>query len=169
MLNQKANNEEKVSYRVVVVTGGITHPVLGAIPAKGCFPLPLTKTGTISTTNTDATKPGKTVLGVGTLFQSEIQVDDYLADSNGVLRRVVYIFSDTMLEIEAKFPTQLSAAAVKISRKSNFKMIAAKSTGSVDATALQEQVFPVGETFLNGGSPVSYDVTAGQISFQLDE
>lgn len=168
MLNQKANNEEVISLRVVVVAGGITHPVLGAIPAKGCFPLPVTKTGTITTTNTDAADPGKIVTGTGTLFLTEVYPNDYLVDSNGICRRVLEVRSNTVIKIEAKFPTALTGAVVKVAKKSFFKMIFAKSTGAADATALQEQTFVVGETFLNGGSPVSYDVTAGQISFQLD-
>lgn len=169
MLNQKITNEEKVSYRVVVVAGGITHPILGVIPAQGCFPLPVTKTGTMSTTNTDVTDPGLIVTGVGTKFLTEINVHDNLVNSIGQLRRVLEVRSDTMIKLEAKFPSSLAGVAVKVARKSFYKMIYAKSTGAADATALQEQAFIVGETFLNGGSPVSYDVTAGQISFQLDE
>lgn len=170
MLNQKAVNEERECYRIVVAAGGITHPVLGAIPAQGCFPLPLTGTGTIFTDITGSSTAGKRVLGTNTLFLSEVQLHDYLADSGGRIRKVVRIYSDTQIELEAAFPVQLGAGtALKIVRKSEQKMIYAKSVGTVDAT-LNEQAFLVNETFLNGGAPVSYDVTttSTKISFQID-
>lgn len=178
MLNQKANNEEKFSFRVKVTSAGsTTHPVLGVIPNKGCFPIPVLGTGTISTTNTDATDPGLIVTGVGTLFQTgnarlKPQPGDYIAsDSAGsTIRRIMEVRSDTVIKIEAKFVTALTGATFYIVKKSFYKMIYAKSTGTADAI-LQEQGFAQGNTFLNGGSPVQYDASASNaaIEFQLDE
>lgn len=178
MLNQKITNEEKESFRVKVTSAGsTTHPVLGVIPNKGCFPIPVLGTGTISTTNTDAADPGLIVTGVGTLFMTgtaaiKPQVGDYIAsDSAGAtIRRIMEIRSDTQIKIEAKFVTQLAAASFYIVKKSFYKMIYAKSTGTADAI-LQEQGFAQGNTFLNGGSPVQYDASTANaaIEFQLDE
>lgn len=176
MLNQKANNEEKVSHRIVVTVAGSTvHPVLGTIPNKGCLPIPIQGTGTITTVNAD-TSGGKMVTGTGTAFITGIepipQVGDYLASdaAGSTVRRIMRIDSDTRITLEAKFVTQLTAANLYIVRKSTYKMIYAKSTGTADAV-LQEQPFIVAETFMNGGSPVSYDASAAnnKISFQLDE
>ena len=185
MLNQKANNEEKISYRVECLQAGTTHPVLGAIPNAGCFPIPIQGTGTIITDNSDTTTygVGKLVTGTGTLFTqdgfasgggasvSKVQPGDYIASSvsGAIIRRVMLVLDDTHLVLEAKFPSSYSGN-LYIVRRAFYKMIYAKSVGSATAK-LQEVDFLVNETFLNGGSPVSYDcsTSGAQIMFQLDE
>lgn len=159
--------QETEVYRVVVGPGGSTHPILGTIPEKGSFPMKTVKTGTITTENAGATV-GLIVSGVGTLFNSELDQGDYLTNADGVLRRIKFIFSDTLLELEAKFPASLAAAAVNWVPKAFYKYILAESTGTANAV-LQEQAFAFGTRWLDEGAPVSYDVStaSSQISFTL--
>lgn len=176
-MNQAVSDLEIASYRVVVGNNTITtHPVLGAIPVKGCFPLPVTKTGTISTDNAGATV-GLVVIGVGTQFKFQIDdktyrvaVGDYLADSNGVVRRVTEVNSDTMLKINAKFPSSLSAAALKVVKQNKYRWFTASSTGTA-AAILNEQNFAINDKWLNDGTPFSYDVSTvnSEISFNISE
>ncbi len=168
-------NDEVQVYRVAIVPGGITHPILGAIPDKGCIPLPVTKTGTISTDNTDSTS-GCIVRGTGTLFLdatstteqgSDFQKNRFLANADGVLRRIKEVNSNIMITLVNPFPASLVAAAVKlVTLKPGY--IVAKSVGTADAI-LQEQDFVVGEVYVGEGSPVSYDVSAAnsQIDFSI--
>lgn len=168
-------NEELYNYRVVVGNNTpTTHPVLGTIPVKGCFPLPLTMTGTITTENTGGGLTlGLVVFGVSTLFltggvTAKVEVGDFLANSNGVIRRITSIESNTVLHINAKFPSSLSGAAVKLVRKNSFRWILASSTGTAAAT-LNEQGFAVNDKWFDDGAPVSYDVStaSSEISFTL--
>ena len=181
MFNQGAINPETQSYRIAMVPGGITHPVLGALPDIGSLPVPLAGTGTVTTNNTDPTG-GTFVTGVGTTFKNdpngpgpgkihgEIFPGDYLAVNSAgqFLRRITKVLSDTQLVIEAKFPSSLSGNFY-IVRKNPYKMIAARGIGSV-ASQLQEQSFATNETFSNGGSPVTYNCqnTNNAINFQID-
>lgn len=181
MLNQGALNAEKETYRIYLGGAGITHPVLGAIPSQGSLPPPQQGTGTVSTVNLDPTN-GQLVTGVGTLFTNDTQVGsqtkftgqvepgDYIAvNANGqFLRRIIQLIDDTHLKIEAPFPSSLNGNFY-IVKKARYKMIYAKSVGTGNAI-LQEQTFVSGETFLNGGAPVTYDVTGSNaaISFQID-
>ncbi len=175
MVNQTIFHDEVEVYRVAIVAGGITHPILGPIPDKGSIPLPVTKDGTITTDNTDSSG-GKTVRGTGTLFQSDtgttkagsdFQPGRFLVSSTGLCRRIKSITSDTLLELVNPFPASVSAITCKLV---TFKpgMITAKSVGTADAI-MQEQDFVVGESFVGGGSPLSYDVSAAnsQIDFSI--
>lgn len=160
MLNQNLVNNEYLVERIVP---GTTHPYLGAIPAIGCIPLPETLTGTISTDNLGTTA-GKIVLGVGTIFFTEVLPGDFIYRA-GALRKVKYVFSNTMLEIEQAFPASLSGAALTVPKKNLYKMITSKSSHASDAAVLQEAAFAAGESLVSGGTPLSYDTTTGSIEF----
>lgn len=160
MLNQNLTNNEYLVERIVP---GTTHPYLGAIPAIGCIPLPITLTGTISTDNA-GTSAGKTVLGVGTLFETEVYPGDFIYRS-GALRKVLSVTSNTMLQLEQKFPASLSAVALTVPKKNLYKMITARSTHATEAAVLQEAAFATGAATVSGGTPLSYDVTTGDIEF----
>lgn len=169
------NPQIQEEFQVVLKPGGITHPVLGAFAETGSIPKPVVKTGTIETDNAGATA-GVKVLGDGTLFTSELEEGGFLADADGVVRRIKFILSDTMLELNAKFPTSLSAEDVNYIPKNKYKKIFAQSTGTVAAT-LQEQDFALNATFetpLDGGQgaqPISYDVSTAdtQITVQISQ
>lgn len=153
--------EEFQVHRVVVGNNTpTTHPTLGTIPVKGSWPLPVTKTGTITTDNSGGAPAlaGKLVVGSGTLFKSELNEGDYLSDAAGAIRRIKFIYSDIMLELDAKFPSSLSAAAVKLVKKNAYRSILVESTGTATAT-LNEQSFKQNSKMFDDGAPISYDVS----------
>lgn len=152
-------NISNLVHKVERIVPGTTHPYLGAIPTKGTIPLAETLTGTISTDNA-GTSAGLIVLGTDTIFLTELNVGDFLYDGDAAIRKILYIFSDTMLQIEEKFPADLSDDDVLRPKNQFYKQIIAKSTGTVDAE-LQEAVFRVGEDVVLGGSPVAYDCSVG--------
>lgn len=177
-MNWRPNLERRVDRVVVGNNTPTTHPTLGTIPVKGCFPQPLTLTGTLVTDNAGTTA-GLLVLGTGTFFitgnaagtgKPVVEVGDFIADANFVLRRVESIQSDTMLTLEYKFPANLAAAVFYLVKKNFYRFIRAKSTGTANPT-LQEQTFKQLDIFDNDGTPVSYDVTtaSSEISFTLSQ
>jgi hypothetical protein len=159
------NNVVKVE-RIVT---GTTHPYLGAIPTKGTIPVAETLTGTITTDNAGSTG-GVIVLGTGTLFFTELYVGDFIYNGDAEIRKIKAIFSDTMLEIEEKFPASLSGAAVKRPKNHYYKTIVATSTGSADAE-LQEAKLEVDKKFEGMGSPLAYDASAvnAEITFECQK
>lgn len=181
MLNAGALNAEKQTYRIYLNGAGITHPILGVIPSQGSIPFPMQGTGTVATVALDPTN-GTLVTGTNTRFLSDPQTGsktkftgavspgDYIAvNVNGqFLRRITQVIDDTHLYIEAPFPSSLNGNFY-IVKRNPYKMIYAKSVGSGNAILL-EQTFVAGETFLNGGAPITYDVTGASaaISFQID-
>lgn len=183
MFNTGALNAEKETIRIFM-NGAITHPILGALPSQGSLPVPQQGTGSVSTLNNDLTN-GTLVTGVGTKFTNDTQTGsktkftgevcegDYLAINSAgqMIRRIVQVKSDTQLVIESAFPSSLAGTNnFYIIKKNQYRMIYAKAVGSANAI-LQEQTFVAGETFLNGGAPITYDVSAGAssaISFQID-
>jgi len=148
-------NVVNLVHKVERIVPGTTHPYLGSIPAKGTIPLAETLTGTIDTDNA-GTSEGLIVMGTDTIFLTELMPGDFLYDGDAAVRKIRYIFSDTMLELEEKFPADLSGDDVLRPKNMFYKQIIAKSTGTVDAE-LQEAVFRVGEDVVLGGSPVAYD------------
>ncbi len=171
MVNQTIFHDETEVFRLAIPTAGVTHPILGAFTSIGCVPAPVSKTGTCVTTNTDATLPGCTVVGTGTQFQSDsdFQKGRFLVHPTlGVARRIKEIISDTVIILTAKFPSNYSGAPLLVTNKP--AMITAKSVGTVDAI-MQEQDFVIGESFIGGGAPISYDVSAtgAQIDFSIHE
>jgi hypothetical protein len=149
-------NISNLVHKVERIVPGTTHPYLGSIPSKGTIPLAETLTGTIETDSSVGDTEGLIVLGTGTIFLTELNIGDFLYDGDAAIRKILYIFSDTMLQIEEKFPADLSADPVLRPKNQFYKQIIAKSTGTVDAE-LQEAVFRVGEDVVLGGSPVAYD------------
>lgn len=147
------------------IVTGTTHPYLGAIPTKGTIPLAETLTGTIVTDNSGSTA-GVIVLGTGTLFLTQLSVGDFLYDNLKSIRKIKAIFSDTMLEIEEKFPASVSAIAVLRPKNQYYKEILATSSGTADAE-LMEGNFPDTAKYIGYGSPLSYDasVSNAQITF----
>ena len=165
---------EHISYRVVIGNNTQTvHPVLGTFPVKGCIPLPVANGGTMSTDNAGSTA-GTVVKGSGTTWLSTLGIrpekGDFLADSNGVCRRIKSVDSDTQITLDAKFPASVSGITVNLVKKNRFRQILAASTGSATAI-LQEQNFASGDRTLNDGTPLSYDVStaSSEISFTLSE
>jgi len=152
-------------FKVERITTGTTHPYLGAIPAKGTIPLPETLTGTITTDNAGASA-GVTVLGVGTIFLTEIYPGDFIYNNDAEVRKVLYVFSDTMLQLEEKFPASVSGIALKRPKNQYYKKIIARSSGTVDAE-LQESNFELGQTLENGGSPLAYDCTTANTQIEF--
>lgn len=170
-MSTRAQSEQQ---RLRVVTG-TTHPILGAIGTKNCLPLPDTKTGTITcnVTTTVGTENKKVVFGTNTLFRTEVFEGDYIYAAD-VVRKVLYITSDTQLILEQPLPTDISGVALKVVRSGKYKIIGASSTGSADAI-YQEAKFEVGQvgTVANeaGLVPVSFDASAAnaEITFELSE
>jgi hypothetical protein len=167
MINETMFHDESAVFRAVT---GSTYNIpnsYGSIlsgssfPVKGTIPVAVTRVGTFKTT-------GKAVRGTGTDFTKMIP-GSYLYNGT-VLRRVDYILSDTLLFLIQAFPSDVSVdTAVKVCDRQYYKMIYAKSTHETDAAILQEAPFRAGDTFLDGGAPVSYDATAGEISFSLHQ
>ncbi len=154
------NNNAKVE-RIVT---GTTHPYLGAIPAIGTIPLLTTLTGTITTDNSGASA-GVTVLGSGTIFKTEIFPGDFIYNNNGAIRKVRYVFSDTMLELEEAFPSSVAAIALKKSKLSYYNLVLVENTGAA-AGILQEGALAAGsKSFIEGGAPVSYNATGTTFEF----
>ena len=168
MFNQNQWHAEKQTFRAI--TGG-AYKLIGpygtiiqgtTLPLKGTIPLSSPKAGTI-------TSQGLNVLGNGTTFKTDVQEEDYL-HANNVVRKVRHVISDTLLVLEQAFPSDISSAhGLRVCRPQVYNAIYAKSTGGTDATALQEVPFADNDTFLNGGAPISYDATAGQIDFTLSQ
>lgn len=155
MLNRTIFHEEKSVYRIVT---GQTHPIFGAIPDKGCIPLPDTKTGTISTDNSDSSG-GKVIRGSGTAFTTELIAGTSHIYYNGALRIVKRIQSDTLAELEYAFPASVPAGTLlKVPPHGKYRQIYAESTGTNQPAILQEAPFRPSTAFLNGGAPVSYNV-----------
>lgn len=162
MINQNLTNNE---VKVERITTGTTHPYLGAIPTKGTIPLPDTLTGTITTDNAGASG-GLIVLGSGTLFLTEVYPGDFIYDNDAAVRKVVAVFSDTMLKLEEKFPASVSAIALKVPKRSYYKAITSRSSGTADAE-LQEASFVIQSATVTGGSPLAYDASAANAEIEF--
>jgi hypothetical protein len=168
MFNQNQWHAEKQTFRAM--TGG-AYKLLGPygtiiqgtnFPAKGTIPMSCPKAGTIIST-------GLYVRGTGTTFKTDVQEEDYI-HANNVIRKVRHVISDTLLQLEQAFPSDISTAhGLWICRPQVYNSIYAKSTGDADATALQEVPFAQNDTLVNGGAPISFDATAGQIDFTLSQ
>lgn len=168
MFNQNEWHAEKSTFRAITgsayrLPGPYGTIIYGAVfPAKGTIPLSSPKAGTIIS-------QGAMVRGTGTTFKTDVQEEDYI-HANNVVRKVKYVISDTLLELEGGFPTDITSAhGLRVCRPQVYNAIYAKSTGSADATAIREAPFRQNDTFLNGGAPISYDATAGEISFTLSQ
>lgn len=165
MFNETMWHAEKQTFRAV--TGGAYNIPFqyGQIIAGAAFPT----VGTIPVSDPltgNVISQGKAVRGTGTLFTTQLSIDDHIHAKN-VVRKIDHIVSDTLLYVVEQFPTDISVStAIRVCHPQTYKSIYAKSTGTVDAI-LQESPFQENDTFLNGGAPISYDATAGEISFQV--
>lgn len=167
MLNQNlVNNETRVDRVKIDSSGSTVHPTLGTFPTVGCFPLAETKSGTFTTDNaTTMAKNGRMVLGSGTAFLTECFPGDFLYNA-GHLRRIKYVYSDTLMELEFAFPASLTGQNVTVPPRKKYKAITIKSIGTAAAT-LQEQSFASGNSEITGGTPISYDVSASNAGIEI--
>jgi hypothetical protein len=168
MFNQNVWHAEKQTFHLVTggayrLPGPYGRIIYGSIfQTKGTIPLSSPKAGTIIS-------QGVMVRGTSTLFKTDVQEEDYI-HANNVVRKVRHVISDTLLELEGGFPTDITTAhGLRVCRPQVYNSIYAKSSGSADATAIQEAPFRQTDTFLNGGAPISFDATAGEISFTLSQ
>lgn len=161
MINTNLGNNNAKVERIVT---GETHPYLGLIPAVGTIPLLTDLTGTITTDNAGASA-GLTVLGSGTIFLTEVFPGDFIYNDDGAIRKVRYVFSDTMLELEEAFPASVSAIALQVSKLSYYNTVLVENTGASDGI-LQEAGFASGsKSVIEGGAPISYDATGTTLEF----
>lgn len=165
MFNETMWHAEKQTFRAVtgsayVIPGAYGILVYGSVfPVVGTIPISNPTSGTIIS-------QGVAVRGTNTRFLTELSEDDHIHAKN-VVRKISQIVSDTLLYLVGGFPTDITvASSYRVCKPQTYKAIYAKSTGDADAI-LQEATFVSQETFLNGGAPISYDATAGEISFQL--
>lgn len=147
------------------VTGGLYNirGIYGTLlPVKGTIPLNQTLTGTISVT-------GKTVRGTGTTFlDGKIAVGDYLYASE-VVRKVQVIHSNDMITLDYEFPVGVTGQPLRVVKVNAYRgMITARSTGSADVTKFQEAPFRMNDVAVFS-APISYDATAGEISFTVND
>jgi hypothetical protein len=165
MFNETMWHAEKQTFRAVTggaynIPGAYGIQVYGAVfPAIGTIPISNPTSGTIIS-------QGVAVRGTNTRFTTELSEDDHIHAKN-VVRKISQIMSDTLLFLTAGFPTDITvASSYRVCKPQTYKGIIARSTGSANAT-LQESIFVPNDVFVNGGAPISYDATAGQISFEV--
>jgi hypothetical protein len=169
MFNETQWHAEKQIFRAVTggsyrIRGAYGVVIYGSVfPTRGTIPISTPRAGTIIS-------QGNKVRGTGTSFRADVQEEDFIHAKN-VVRKVVSVISDTLLELDGGFPTDIASPGegLRICRPQDYKSIYAKSTGSADATALREAPFRQNDTFFGGGSPISYDATSGEISFEVKE
>lgn len=132
-----------------VVVNGTSFPTIGSIPQA------TPKNGTIIS-------QGKNVRGIGTSFTTQMQIGQYIYAKN-VVRRITLIISDTLLEINQAFPTDITSPAVTplICEPQTYKMVYVKNTHASTAAVVQEAPMASGAQMVEGGSPFSYDASGG--------
>lgn len=148
------------AYRLVGAYGLIVYG--SNFPKVGTIPLSTPKAGTIIS-------QGAMVRGTGTSFLSDVK-EGYFIHAKNVVRRVRYVMSDTLLELEGGFPTDIltPGEGLRICRPQVYKSVYIKSTGSADPT-LQEAPFRQNDTSFDGGAPLSFDATSGELSFEVTQ
>ena len=167
MFNQNIWYDEKATYRAVTNASGYFPradgvPTVATFPIKGTIPIArdAQPSGTIDSDGTNV----MAVSGVD-FTTGSIKVGDYLYNGDAQIRKITAILSKDLLTIESPFTAALSGADVLICERQFFVSIHARNTHASDAAILQESTFIAGDSFLNGGAPIVYDATAGQISF----
>ncbi len=161
--NQTLFHSEVNTWRAV--TGGAYNirGVYGNVfPTVGTIPMYVQFSGTITAT-------GRMVRGTNTLFATggRLAVNDFIYAA-GVVRRVKAITDNNLLELEYPFPSAVTDQPMRICKANCFRMVQAKSTGSVDATKLQAAKFVQNDVAIFS-APISYDATAGEISFTIND
>ncbi len=148
------------AYRLVGAYGIIVYG--SNFPAVGVLPLSTPMAGTIIS-------QGVNVRGTDTLFLSQVK-EGYFLHAKNVVRRVRHVISDTLLELEGGFPTDIASPGegVRICRPQVYKSVYIKSTGSADPI-LQEAPFRQNDTFFDGGAPFSFNATSGELSFEVTQ
>lgn len=135
-----------------------------SFPRVGTIPLSRPLNGTIIS-------QGIHVRGTGTAFLTDLR-EGYYIHAKNVVRKIRHIISDTLLELEGGFPTDIASPGegLRFVKPQTYLTVYAKSTGSADAI-LQESPFRQNDTSFQGGSPVSYDASASnaEISFEVTE
>jgi len=156
-------HSEVNTWRAVTGSSYNIRGVYGStLPAKGTIPFYIPIAGTITS------GPNRMILGSGTTFlTSNIKVGDFIYAVD-VVRRVKAIISDTLLELEYDFPAAVTNQPLRVCKANAFRMVYAKSTGAAAVTKLQEAPLAVG-CEANFSAPVSYDATAGEISFTIND
>ena len=168
MFNETVAHAEKAVFRAI--TGG-AYKLPGPygliiegtnFPSIGTIPVSSPKAGTIIT-------QGKMVRGTNTTFKTDVQEEDYI-HANNVVRKVRHVISDTLLELEHSFPTDISTAhGLRVCRPQVYKSIYAKNTDADNEATLQEAPFAPNDTFFQGGAPISYNAGSGRIDFTLSQ
>lgn len=148
------------AYRIRGPYGRVSYGTF--FPQRGTIPLSHPANGTI-------VSQGTHVRGTGTSFLSDIK-EGYFLHAKNVVRKVQHVISDTLLILEGGFPTDIASPGegLRFIKPNNYRSIYVKSTGSADAT-LQEAPFRQNDTSFTGGSPISYDATTGELSFEVTE
>lgn len=166
MFNETMWHSEKQVFRAVTgssynIPGAYGIMTYGSVfPAKGTIPISTPKAGTIIS-------QGVNVRGSGTTFTTSCQNEDFI-HANGVVRKIDYIVSDTLLVLTEGFPNDITSAhGLRVCSPQIYKSIYAKSTDTNANAVLQEATFVSGEVSFTGGAPISYDATTGQISFEV--
>ncbi len=149
------------AYRLVGAYGLIVYG--SNFPVKGTIPLSTPMAGTIIS-------QGNKVRGTNTTFLSDVK-EGYFIHAKDVVRRVRYVFSDTLLELEGGFPTDIASPGegLRICRPQVYSSVYIKSTSTSADAVLQEAPFRQSDTFFDGGSPFSYDATTGELSFEVTQ
>lgn len=168
MFNERTWHPESGVFRAV--TGG-AYNLVGAyglivygtsFPRIGSIPPATPKPGTIIS-------QGPNVRGTNTSFLTDVK-EGYFIYAKHVVRRVRHVISDTLLVLESGFPTDIASLGegLWICRPQTYSSVYIKSTGSADPT-LQGAPFRQNDTFLDGGAPISYDATNGELSFEVTQ
>jgi hypothetical protein len=132
--------------------------------AKGVVPNSNTKQGTISSN-------GKIITGTGTSFKSvsQVRVGDYIYSAlRNQVRRVTAIFSDTRLDIDKPFSTDISAQPLEVIKKHRSEKSFSNTgttTAKLSALDFDNQNFVAGQNVtLNTSSPICYDPNGGKLA-----
>lgn len=137
------------------IPGVISTSTSGRLPAE------VTKTGTISHENATTL-----VIGVGTLFMSELKVGQWIY-ANSVLRKITDLESNTRLQVNATFGGTLSGVALKTCESGAYRFVRIENVhASVAATVLGVSV-PAGKHVeykeAAGVEPLFYDGTSSTL------
>ena len=165
MINETLFHDEFAIYRAV--TGG-AYNIPGAygviqkgvsFPAKGSIPVATQHFGTIKS-------DGVIVRGLGTQF-GLLNKGDYLYHKE-VVRQIKDIIADDQLILEQEFPSDITVGETPlVCKRQTFKMVNIYSSAEDTAAILQEAPIAAGDRILSGGAPLSYDATAGQLTFTV--
>lgn len=128
-------------------------------PYKGTVPLARLLDGLISST-------GVKVRGDDDANFDQLKKGDYLYDGN-VLREILYVETSKLLTLKEEFPSDVEDITIQVCECQNLKAIYAKNVHTSEDAILQEAPFAPGQTFLNGGAPISYDASLGDIEFTV--